>query len=117
MKTVNVARAALLAALKSNKEVHVEDYAEMKIEYQKQVIDGLKELLAKAESTTDVVSYRLDLSKPSSYEKDYDIAIGMLEMSVDENLVITTQEYSQYVLNEWHWSNSFAVSKSAYSSN
>ncbi len=54
------------------------------------------------------------VTEPTSNEKDYERALSMLDMSVDDEIILDQNEYNQYVLNEWVWSNSFNHSKAAY---
>ena len=39
----------------------------------------------------------------------------MLEMSVEEELVLTETQFSSYVMNEWDWMHSFAAGNAMYS--
>lgn len=45
----------------------------------------------------------LNILAPEDHTDEYDKAIGMLEMSVDDTVLITHDEYRQYVLDEWFW--------------
>ncbi len=38
----------------------------------------------------------------------------MLEMSIDDEITLDFHEYEQYVLNNWHWSGNFNISKASY---
>ncbi|HVY04859.1 MAG TPA: hypothetical protein VHB46_02680 [Burkholderiales bacterium] len=55
------------------------------------------------------------LSEPESYENDYDRAVRMLELSVDNRIVLTREEFSNFVLDEWRWTESFKSKVAIYS--
>lgn len=117
MTTVKVKTSELLAKLKENKEIHAKEYAELQEIYLTDVVEGLEELLAAAKSKKNpnpVTS--LNLTKPKSFIKDYEEIIGMLEMSIQEEFDITQEEFRNYVLNIWSWTNQFELMKTAYSS-
>ena len=46
--------------------------------------------------------------------KDYDRAIGMLEMSIDNEVEITSLEFQHYIQDDWGWKNSFLLSNTKY---
>ena len=116
MEKIKVKKENLLQALKKNRETHISEYNEVHDEYQKDTIKALQKVLreAKKAQKNQKIDVQVHTSAPVSQEKDYDIAIGMLEFSVDETFEINQQEYKQFVLNEWYWSDSFAYSKSMY---
>lgn len=57
----------------------------------------------------------LTLTVPMDQTKDYDMAIGMLEMSVDDYVLLEQNDFQCYVLDQWHWKQQFSVSNSLYS--
>ena len=120
MKTVKVKKAKLLDTLRQNRDKHVEDFKDACTGYREAVEKNVKELLKtvkKADSDTvlDLELY-INLSKPVSHKKDYDIAISMLEWSVDEFVNLDQREFRQYVNDEWDWKETFAASTSFYKS-
>ena len=54
------------------------------------------------------------LDAPINQIKEYDRAIKMLEMSVDNDITLSEQEFAEYVLDDWHWKNQFTLTNSAY---
>ena len=51
----------------------------------------------------------ISLAEPADHTEDYDRVLAMLEMSVDETVILSSEEFSQYVLDRWTWSR-FATS-------
>jgi hypothetical protein len=120
MKLVKVRTQELLAKVRANRDTHVTDYEESIVGWRAEraeVAAKVAKLAKKAidDHSTEVVVYQLSsLQKPQSHVKDYDRVIGMLEMSVEEELEITAQEFSQYVQDEWSWREAFAASTANY---
>lgn len=114
MQKVNVNREELLKVVTRNSLLHAKEYAVMIVEYKRELllaIDALKEktLGTDANFTTDI-----RLSEPQNNSGEYEKVISKLKMSIDENISLDDREYEQYVLDNWSWSGSFNMSKSAY---
>ena len=115
-KTITVNRVELLGKLRANKEIHEKDYAELQEAYLDACEMKAKELI----DATEARNFNLSSSfwerpqKPSCHIEDYEVAIGMFEMEVNDEVVITQSEFEQYVLDKWTWARSFALSKTAY---
>jgi len=107
MKTVTVKKEVLLKKLLENKKIHIREYNEAMIGW---VETAIKQLENEIETLkTNPLSSKLyfNLSKPVSYEKKYDVAIGMLEMEVNDIVEISSEEFQRYVNDEWEWTESF----------
>jgi uncharacterized beta-barrel protein YwiB (DUF1934 family) len=116
MRTVKIDRSELLEIVQKNKQKHVTEYAEAVTDYKKAVLkiaqDNLK--LARSGDLDRIAQIRNNLAKPTSFEDSYTMAIRMLELSVDEVIELTQEEFSQLVLDEWHWKNLFITSNALY---
>lgn len=88
--------------------------------YRVDVVAKLKSLLEKAtleaEKDTPKFDTRVDLAEPSSYVNSYDTAIRMLQMSTDDIIELSQQEFSQYVEDNWAWQGMFKSTTSFYNS-
>ena len=109
MDEVNVDRTKLLQILMKNRDSHRAIFERAIEGYRQKVIQHLDYALECARRGEKMIT-ALILSKPIDHTPDYDRAIGMLEMSVDENVVIDNGEYRMYVLDEWNWSRQFSES-------
>lgn len=117
MQKVAVKRDDVLGVLRTNKEDHSRIYNEALEQYKKTVCEVLTKALAAAQRKDDVdFAEIVGLSKPFNHLKEYDRAIKMLEMSTDERVELTQQEFSQLVMDDWGWQRQFLVSNSRYSS-
>lgn len=113
---VTIKRGELLAAIRSNREVHAKDYTEALAGFKVAFIEECENLLAlaKAGNTEKQV---IGLSTPQDHTKDYDRVIRMLEMSTAEEITVSEDQFSKYVLDEWAWQRDFAATKMRYLNN
>jgi len=109
MKTVRVNKTDLLEVLRENRKKHKEQYKESIKSFRVKAADLLNKELQKIIAGKKFETY-FDLQKPISHEKDYDLVIKMIEMSVDDILELEQTEFNQLVNDEWTWKSSFKVS-------
>jgi len=121
MRDVKVKKLELLSKVKQNREKHIAEYKEAVEGYKEAALDeiqkGVDKLKSQVESLNDGEMIRLaavsfHLPVPENHEQDYDQVITMLEMSVDDELTIKSDEFACYVMDNWDWQTKFAeVSK------
>jgi Sec7-like guanine-nucleotide exchange factor len=114
MEKVKVKKVDLVKVLQTNRDIHQEAFnvalAGYKISVEKELKSKLKDL--KAGKDFDL---HIHLLKPISYVKQYNDVIGMLEISSEEEVSITMEEYLKYYKNEWEWQSSWQLSNAFYS--
>jgi len=102
MYNIDINKDELLAIVKKNKTKHQELY-DMAVEgYKEEVKEKLEEALQLASSGEKYIT-DLNLSEPQSHIKEYDRVIGMLELSTSTEVTLDTNQYDQYVDDQWHW--------------
>jgi len=117
MKKVRVNKKDLLEILCENRKKHKEQYKVSIKAFRVKAADLLNKELQKIIAGKKFETY-FDLQKPVSHEKDYDLVIKMVEMSVDDILELEQNEFNQLVNDEWTWKSSFRseiYSNSGYS--
>lgn len=100
----------LIEILKANRDGHVANYETAKKLYRQKYGQALQDRLdgkVKFDS-------RIDLARPQNYQEDYDRAIEMLEMSEDESILLDTNQFQQYVKDEWNWTRNYRESTMWY---
>lgn len=114
MESIKVKKEELLNVLRENRTKHRHIFEEAIEGYRKTVIAEFERRLddAKAGRKIDI---RFTLPQPVDQTKDYDRAIGMLEMTIDDVIHLEEIEYRQYVMDDWSWKQSFLTSNSTYS--
>ena len=116
MRSVKVEKAELLKIVRDNQKKHIKEYDESVKDYKKAAIKIAKEHveLAKTGDLEQIAKIKAMPSKPTSYEKDYDRAIRMLELSVDDTIELEEDIFNQLVLDEWTWKHQFVASGALY---
>jgi hypothetical protein len=51
---------------------------------------------------------------PHDYTKEYDRVIDRIETQLDSIVMLTDQEFNQYMRDEWDWTDRFMSSSSIY---
>lgn len=116
MRSVKINKGELLKIVRDNQKKHIKEYDESVKDYKKAAIKIAKEHvdLAKTGDLDSIAKIKAMPSRPASYEKEYDRAIRMLELSVDDVIELEDQIFNQLVLDEWHWKNAFVASAALY---
>ena len=116
-RKITVDRKTLIGVLQTNLERHREDYAEALVEYHSQLIKDLakaQKLVKKTTNIKDLKNFKLDNKFPPNYEVEYEEIIGMLEQSVEDTIVIDSESYRAYYMDNWSWKNTFVNLKNSY---
>ena len=114
---VKVNRDKLIEKLKENRKKHQQEYTEAVNAYQDACVKELQDALKKVRGWKSYEDYdvvQVSNYPPTHHLKDYDRVLASLEMSVDQDLVITAAQVSQFVMDEWNWSEQFRNSTSNY---
>ena len=118
MRSVKVEKNELLGIVRDNKKKHVKEFDEAVKDYKKAAVKVAKEHveLAKTGDLDSIAKIRAMPQKPTSYEKDYDRAIRMLELSVESVIELEEDIFNQLVLDEWSWKQGFVAQSALYKS-
>ncbi len=113
MRTVTVKKEDLLKILKENRDNHRAIFEEAQKNYRERAIEELDRRLRDAEEgrRIDVAIY---LPAPEDHTKDYDRVIRMVEMSIEDNVELTNQEFAQYVQDDWSWRRAWVANTASY---
>ena len=102
MDAIRVDKAKLLDILKRNRDQHRAMFLEAQNGYHEEVIRLLDERLADARAGRRI-NVVFTLPAPIDQTHEYDVAIEMLDMSIDAVVELTEVEFRQFVKDEWHW--------------
>lgn len=114
MDKVTVQRAELLETLRKNREEHKQIFEEALAGYRTEVVRVLEARLADARQNRRI-DLRISLVQPVDQTKEYDRAIRMCEMSVDDTIELSNEAFANYVMDDWSWSHQFLSANSTYS--
>ncbi len=113
MQSVTIKKVELLEKVKENRGNHRAVFERAIIVFRKKVIDELEASLERAKKGERIARMH-SLVQPMDMTQEYDQAIAMMEMSVDEEIELTHQEFACYVLDRWHWKSQFTASNRGY---
>jgi hypothetical protein len=106
MRSVKIDCKKLLDIVKKNRENHRKTFLEALDGYREAVVAELEKMLDEAKRGRRI-RRGIELVEPMDQTKDYDRVIKMLEMSEDQVVELTSQEFAQYVQDDWHWKQQF----------
>lgn len=114
MTAIKCEETELLTVLEKNRENHHAIFLEAQEGYRTLAIAEIEHMLEDARGGKKFARV-LTLTVPMDQTKDYDMAIGMLRMSVDEYVTLEEEDYKCYVLDQWRWKQQFSTSNRGYS--
>src|SRR3989344_633281 len=103
MKSVRINKPELLQRVRENRTNHYNTFEKSIRGYRDQVIQCLEKNLEDARKGREIRTF-ISLEQPINQTKEYDKAIKMLEVSVDDIIELTGAEFSNLFLDEWSWS-------------
>ena len=116
MRSVNLKKEELLKIVIENRNQHIAQYEESVTDYKTAIIKIAKENL-KLVSSGDlekISKFRTLPPTPVSHVSEYDRAIRMLELSVDNEINLDREVFDQLVLDEWQWKKAFTLTNTMY---
>lgn len=113
MRTITVHKAELLAHIEKNMKTHRADYEEALEKYRQRAVVELDALIARVRRG-DTIRLVVALPVPEEHTADYERAVRMLAMDINDTVQLTEQEYAQYVDDDWGWKYSFGANTLVY---
>jgi len=115
MRQIHINKTELLAIVRKNRAEHRDIFLKSQKKYRQVAIKALDAQLKAARNGRPFqLASLIQLEAPEDHTEEYDRAIKMLEMSTDETILITNDEFKCYVEDKWHWSREWAVSNMRY---
>jgi hypothetical protein len=113
MRGVTIRTEELLHVLKENRDNHRAAFEKAQEGFKTTVEEELEKRLAEArEGKRFCASF--SIPEPVDQTPEYDMAIKMLEMSVDGQTELTASEFACYVMDRWAWKHGFSSINSVY---
>jgi hypothetical protein len=112
MKTT-LNRNDLLKVLGENRAKHDAEHKAAKEAYGKKLIEKIEQELVRVKGGKKF--RHISLVEPRVHLDEYDRAIKMVEMTTDERIDLTPDDFSKFVMDEWNWKRDFAMLNATYS--
>jgi hypothetical protein len=113
LHTIKVKKADLLAKLVGNRATHRKMFLDAQTGFRKVVIQELDRRLKDARAGRGI-NIVFSMPAPVDQTGEYDRAIQMLEMSVDDIIELDEDQFSNFVLDEWRWKQQVQATNSRY---
>lgn len=116
MNSVKMNRLELLKIVKENATKHVADYDEAVADY-KVAVTKIAKANLKLANTAELEQIRKMKpvpQSPANYADNYNRAIRMLQLSVEEIIEVEEHIFNQLVLDEWGWKQQFVAQSAMY---
>lgn len=113
MEKIVVKKEELLDKVNKNLSIHKEEYGEAVENMKKEAQAYFKKQLSAIRKDQNYDKGH-NFTVPQSHEDDYKQIIEMLNMTVDNEIELTYNEFQQYVMDRWDWSHSFKAATSFY---
>ena len=115
MKIVRIGKNELVNKLRENREKHHEHVKKAEKGYLKAVKEDLEQLL-QIVNDGKIPNFRslYKLQQPINKIEEYDIALQMLDMSTDDIIELTQDDFKKYVLDKWDWTADLIASNTKY---
>lgn len=94
-RQINIKKAELIEKIKANKEVHIKDYEEAVIAYRKKAAELITKV--QEELTNGSLKIGINLVTPVNRADEYDKVIEMFNWETNDEIVITQEEFNEYV--------------------
>lgn len=120
MNRVKIDRARLLARVQDNREKHRVEADDARRGYYEQLVEKAARIRREASMHLDdpglpLKNFEINLIAPTSHLADYDTVIDMLDMSSEDVIEISQDEFRRYVRDEWPWKSMWSSNSQFYS--
>lgn len=115
MQKIKVKKSNLIEKIKENKEKHKALVEKAKNGYIETMKKELNKLLRTVKQNKIIdLRHLYTFDQPIDKTPEYDTVLQMLEMSVDEEIEISHQEFLNFVEDKWDWTHQMLISNTKY---
>lgn len=115
MNTIRIKKTELVGIIEQNKREHREIFLQAQNKYRERVIAELDSRLERARAGKNPALRELTMIiEPQDHTGEYERALKMLGLSVDDVIELDEQRFRCLVQDEWEWSRQWAMSNSGY---
>ena len=112
---VKVKKHELLSVLNENLVKHVDDVHEALELRRKEMKEYFTDAISKMERDEGYdAKENINFPKPSDSSNDYKKAIRMVEMTQDEIIELSEEQFDKLVMDDWDWKSALAMTSAIY---
>lgn len=113
MNKVTVKRDELLNILITNRDSHRQTFEKALDVYRERILKVLEKRIEDVRKGRKIEHF-IKLPEPEDHTQDYQRVIKMVEMSITDEIELSSSDFSQYVMDSWSWRESFLANTSSY---
>ncbi|GAA3755093.1 hypothetical protein GCM10022240_05120 [Microbacterium kribbense] len=113
MQKITVRREDFVHAVEKNRNGHRAAFEEALEGYRYRLTVELERRLRDVAKGRAIDLY-FNLPEPQDHTDDYDRVLAMAQMSIDDEIELTEDEFGMYVMDQWDWKRSFAETTTLY---
>lgn len=106
MDKIRVNKTELLETLRRNREDHRRIFEEALEGFRREAIAELEQKIKDLQAGKHRTVY-ISKPVPRDHTSDYDRAIRVMEMTVDDIITLSERDFAQYVMDNWGWQREF----------
>lgn len=114
--TTLIEKKELLKIINENKDKHREVFLEAIDGYRTEAIKRLERMIEKIKKGKTIDQF-LRLPVPTDNTPEYKRVIKMIELDNRDEIMLTEEEFAQYVMDDWSWKREWIATASNYTSN
>ena len=107
MKNIRAKKSDLVTILRRNRTLHEETFAAAILGYTAEATEKLRRKIQSVLSDPEGTNLYFSIEKPINSIAEYDRAIRMLDMEIEDTVTLSQDEFARYVDNDWEWSSTF----------
>lgn len=112
MQQVTIPKSEFVTRVTTNRDAHKAQFIEAMAGYKAKALEWLKDQAEKVEKGESIPF--CDLPIPKSHLSDYERALLMVQLSVEDQVVLEGREFAQFIMDEWDWKRDFAATSAMY---
>jgi hypothetical protein len=113
MQKVKMEKDELLTVVQKNRDQHRKEYVKAREGFRKKAIKNYEQFLDRAKKGGKIELY-VGLVEPQDHTDDYDRVLEMLKYEVEEDVTLSATEFSNYVQDQWGWTENFKTTNASY---
>ncbi len=113
MEKVTVDKDKLLEVLKTNRAGHRDVFLKAQEGWKATITEEIEHLAENARNGI-FVHNRFYFPEPHDHTPEYDRAICMIEMDVGKKVIMSENDFAQYVMDDWGWKAEWTASNVSY---
>lgn len=112
---VKISKNDLLEKLRDNKAAHIVEVSNLLEARRVQILEDFEIIIENIARKADYQPpEHMSYPKPEDHSADYDVAISMVEMEVDDTITLAQDQFKRVVMDQWEWRAELDLANATY---